>query len=265
MRIDSRKVAAVCTLASLVCLNGCGTAGVAPVDARDTGPPSGSAAARSRPAAPQKGTHIVASGDTLYSIAFRYGRDYRDLARWNSIEEPYVIVPGGVIRLAAPPAKPPPGPAAGKRPATAPPAAVPAQGPPTPAATEIPAVRGPLRWRWPVAGRVLRSSSPTSRKGVDIAGQKGQSIVAAASGVVVYSGSGLLGYGRLIIIKHSETYLSAYAYNEQLLVKEGDRVADAQAIATMGLGNDGRPVLHFQIRKDGKPVNPLDYLPKRSS
>jgi lipoprotein NlpD len=100
---------------------------------------------------------------------------------------------------------------------------------------------------------------------VDISGRQGQPIVAAAPGVVVYSGSGLLGYGRLIIIKHNDTYLSAYAYNERLLVQEGDRVAAAQEIATMGLGNDGHPVLHFQIRKDGKPVNPLDYLPKRSS
>ena len=87
----------------------------------------------------------------------------------------------------------------------------------------------------------------------------------AAPGVVVYSGSGLLGYGRLVIIKHDDTYLSAYAHNERLMVQEGDRVTHAQQIATMGLGNAGRPVLHFEIRKDGKPVNPLDYLPKRSS
>jgi len=201
---------------------------------------------------------VVARGETLYSIAFRYGRDYRDLARWNAIEEPYVIMPGQVIRLSAPSARTP-----GRPPL---PSSAPATGGrAAPVPVPVPAAQGPLRWRWPVSGRVLRSSSPTSKKGVDISGQQGQSIIAAAPGVVVYSGSGLLGYGRLIIIKHNDTFLSAYAYNDQLLVQEGDRIAEGQAIATMGLGSDGRPVLHFQIRKDGKPVNPLDYLPKRSS
>jgi lipoprotein NlpD len=107
----------------------------------------------------------------------------------------------------------------------------------------------------------MRSDSPTSRKGVDIVGEKGQPVKAAAAGAVVYSGSGLLGYGRLIIVKHSDTFLSAYAYNEQLLVAEGDQVSAGQQIATMGTDNDGRSVLHFEIRKDGKPVNPLDHLP----
>ncbi|HEY7840995.1 MAG TPA: peptidoglycan DD-metalloendopeptidase family protein [Gammaproteobacteria bacterium] len=229
------------------------------MDSRDTG--TSSRAPSGRVPAPHDGRHVVARGDTLYSIAFRYGEDYRDLARWNGIEDPYVILPGQSIRLTAPPAA--------KRQAARP--AEPRRSAPLPAkeparaSARVPSTQGPLQWRWPAPGRVLRSDSPTSKKGVDIAGRKGESIIAAAPGVVVYSGSGLLGYGQLIIIKHSDTYLSAYAYNEQLLVREGDRVADGQAIATMGLGNDGRPVLHFQIRKDGKPVNPLDYLPKRSS
>ena len=252
-----RSIAVVGTLAWLAGLHGCGTTSMAPVDSRETGAAAHSPPARSGIA--QKGSHIVARGETLYSIAFRYGKDYRDLARWNAIEEPYVIVPGQALRLSAPPAKTPPRTESGKS-ATA----EPAPQAPLRAAPAASPVQGPLQWRWPASGRVLRPSSPTSRKGLDIAGQRGQAIVAAAPGVVVYSGSGLLGYGQLIIIKHNDTYLSAYAYNERLLVHEGDRIAEGQAIATMGLGNDGRPVLHFQIRKDGKPVNPLDYLPKRS-
>lgn len=242
-------------LAVVLAVHGCATGGLAPVVSRDTGSRSGTTADKVQAAAVK---HVVVRGDTLYSIAFRYGQDYRDLARWNSIKEPYLIIPGQVIRLTPPPAATPPRTTA-KR---APPAALVPQPPP---AAPAEARSMELQWRWPVSGRVLPSSSPTSKKGVDIAGRQGESIMAAAPGVVVYSGSGLLGYGRLIIIKHSDTYLSAYAYNERLLVQEGDRVADGQTIATMGLGNDGRPVLHFQIRKDGKPVNPLDYLPKRSS
>lgn len=98
-----------------------------------------------------------------------------------------------------------------------------------------------------------------------MAGSAGQAINAAATGDVVYSGSGLLGYGKLIIIKHSETYLSAYAHNNDILVKEGDRVKVGHKIATMGLGNDGRPILHFEIRMNGKPVNPLKHLPNKRS
>lgn len=101
------------------------------------------------------------------------------------------------------------------------------------------------------------------RKGIDIAGRVGQFINAAASGRVVYSGGGLVGYGKIIIIKHSKTYLSAYAFNEKLFVKEGQEVRAGQLIAAMGRNGNGRPMLHFEIRRDGKPVDPLRYLPKR--
>ena len=133
-----------------------------------------------------------------------------------------------------------------------------------------PAVRTPILnngvidWQWPTSGRVIKSDSPTARKGLEIAGSQGQAVKAAAAGSVVYSGSGLLGYGRLIILKHSDTFLSAYAYNERLLVAEGDQVATGQQIATMGLDNSGQPVLHFEIRKDGRPVNPMEHLPRSS-
>ncbi len=211
-------------------------------------------------------THEVVRGDTLYSIAWRYGKDYRDLGRWNGIGEPYLIVPGQRLSLVA--GKVPPVPVA----RSPQPAAVPQRSlgtpprvtpvPPAPTTTVKPTLgSGPIRWRWPTVGTVIKSDSPTARKGLGITGAQGQVVSAAAAGAVVYSGSGLLGYGRLIILKHSDTYLSAYAYNAQLLVAEGDQVTSGQRIATMGRDNDGRPMLHFEIRKDGKPVNPLQHLP----
>ena len=123
--------------------------------------------------------------------------------------------------------------------------------------------KGPVKWLWPTRGKLVKSNSPTSKKGIDIAGTSGQTIKAAAGGEVVYSGSGLLGYGKLIIIKHNETYLSTYAYNSKLLVKEGDRVIAGQNISEMGQDISGRNILHFEIRQNGKPVNPIKHLPKK--
>ena len=125
------------------------------------------------------------------------------------------------------------------------------------------AIGGPLKWLWPTQGKIVNSDTPISKNGIDIAGVKGQPVNSSAPGQVVYSGSGLLGYGRLIIIKHNENYLSAYAHNDELLVKEGDQVAAGQKIALMGQTVNGRTLLHFEIRKNGQPVNPLSYLPKR--
>jgi lipoprotein NlpD len=245
-------------------LNACSSAR-APVDQRGddraarAGEPEQSASAGAPDAAPPA-AHEVRRGDTLYSIAWRYGLDYRDVARWNGIREPYVIFPRQRLRLQRDgvPVH------ASPRPVPQQQAATPARetaGTPGPVTPRPSLTGGTLRWQWPTAGHIMRSDSPTSRKGVDIVGEKGQPVKAAAAGAVVYSGSGLLGYGRLIIVKHSDTFLSAYAYNEQLLVAEGDQVSAGQQIATMGTDNDGRSVLHFEIRKDGKPVNPLDHLP----
>jgi lipoprotein NlpD len=125
-------------------------------------------------------------------------------------------------------------------------------------------LQGPIKWRWPAYGNLIRSNTPIAQKGLDISGDEGQDIMAAADGVVVYSGSGLLGYGKLIIIKHDDTYLSAYAHNQMIHVKEGDNVSAGQKIGTMGRGNRGEPLLHFEIRKDGKTVDPIRYLPARS-
>lgn len=203
--------------------------------------------------------HKVTRGDTLYSIAWRYGHDYRTLASWNRIKPPFTIYPGQVISLipakrsgaAQPPpvAKKPDGPVAAAR--------DPAPPPPQ-AGTGTAAVR----WQWPARGKLLKAATPTARKGISIAGRRGQKVVAAATGRVVYSGSGLRGYGNLIIIKHNDTYLSAYAHNRDLIVNEGETVTAGQQISTMGVDSKGAPVLHFEIRKNGKPINPLGQLPR---
>lgn len=120
-------------------------------------------------------------------------------------------------------------------------------------------------WRWPTKGRLVAAyDADAGKKGIDIAGERGQAIFSAAAGDVVYSGSGLLGYGNLVIIKHDDTYLSAYGHNSQLLVKEGDKVVIGQEIAKMGVSPKDGAVLHFEIRKEGKPVDPIRYLPKRN-
>ena len=206
--------------------------------------------------------HTVSRGDTLYSIAWRHGHDYKNLAAWNRIKPPFTIYPGQVIWLIPtrkPGAVPPP--AVAKQPPRQPArpvAATPKATSPKPAAMAA----GRVRWQWPARGRLLESSTLIAKKGISISGRAGQKIVAAATGQVVYSGSGLRGYGNLIIIKHDHTYLSAYAHNRELVVKEGETVKAGQQISTMGVDSKGAPVLHFEIRKNGKPIDPLGQLPR---
>ena len=202
--------------------------------------------------------YLVAPGDTLYSIAWRYGLDYHDVAAWNDIGSDYLIKPGQTLRLSAPERY-----AARRAPVARVPAGATAIAPlPSP---DYPPPSGPLRWAWPTQGAVVRlfhAGDPLS-KGIDISGTQGQPVYAAASGKVVYTGSAILGYGKLIIIKNSDAFLSAYADNDSMLVHEGDMVQSGERIATMGLNRDGHPLLHFEIRYDGRPVNPLSYLPAR--
>lgn len=203
-------------------------------------------------------TYTVEPGDTMYSIAFRHGIDWRDLARWNGIEAPrYLIRPGQVLSLS--------GEAAPRTTSSAPstpaptrptPQTVPAPSRPSPAATA--AATSGVTFRWPAAGAV-----DASGKGITIAGRAGDAIVAAAAGRVVYVGSGLVGYGQLIIVKHNNQLLSAYAHNREILVQEGDEVRAGQRIATMGEGPGRRAMLHFEIRIDGAAVDPLQHLPPR--
>lgn len=216
----------------------------------------------------KSGFHVVNKGDTLYSIAWRYDLDYKSVASWNEIDSPYTIYPGQLLRLKPPlkkKATPLKAETVVKKSATRPKSTTtPVKKKTQVAKRKSPALpKGPIKWTWPTSGKLVKSNSPTSKKGIDISGKPGQRINAAGAGEVVYSGSGLLGYGKLIIIKHSETYLSAYAYNSKLLVKEGDRVNAGQAISEMGQDHAGRNILHFEIRKNGKPVTPTKYLPKK--
>ncbi|MFC4258738.1 peptidoglycan DD-metalloendopeptidase family protein [Marinobacter lacisalsi] len=225
------------------------------------------------------GRHVVERGDTLYSIAWRYGRDYRELGNANGIAPPYTIHPGQVIRLDRKGRVP----ANAPRVASRPPANNPSRSSTTPRPQPEPApkvTRQPNRnvdlskqsqtvsdinWRWPHVGTVIAKYSTSGKvnKGIDIAGNSGDPVKAAADGNVVYAGNGLLGYGNLIIINHNEHYLSAYAHNRRILVQEGENVKQGQTIAELGsTGTDGNK-LHFEIRKSGNPVDPLPYLPPR--
>lgn len=223
--------------------------------------PPGATAHQSLAVVPEPIPHsyLVQPGDTLYSIAWRYGLDYHDVAAWNGIGSSYLIKPGQRLMLAAPAryiaARPPVESTAPRLAATAPRA---------PTADYIPPA-GALRWVWPTQGAVVRlfhAGDPLS-KGIDISGMQGQDVYAAAPGKVVYTGSAIIGYGKLIIIKNSEQFLSAYADNDAMLVREGAVVRAGELIATMGLNRDGHPLLHFEIRYNGQPVNPLSYLPAR--
>lgn len=204
--------------------------------------------------------HSVVPGDTLYTIAWRYDLDFTALAVTNHLKQPYVLHPGQRIYLNA-------------KKVTAATAIVkpnkintPQQIPDKPASASTTALATEnIRWHWPSSGKLLsRFNLQTGlNKGIDIEGKLGQPVTAAATGTVVYAGSGLLGYGNLLIVKHNEQYLSAYAHNSRLLVKENDRVTIGQAIAEMGNSAADRVKLHFEIRKEGKPVDPLGYLPAR--
>ncbi|MCC2674793.1 MAG: peptidase [Ramlibacter sp.] len=234
------------------------------------------------------GYFTVRPGDTLIRIALETGQNWRDVARWNNIDNPNVIEVGQVLRVAAPgslpsdptyaarPAPPPPPapaasaalpPASGAasapaRPASAPvvtaaPAPAPPPGPATPPEDEI-------AWAWPIAnGPVLSGFDEQKNKGIDIGGRAGDPVLASADGKVVYAGAGLRGYGNLIILKHNNTYLTAYAHNQTLLVREDQSVRKGQKIAEMGSTDSDRVKLHFEIRRQGKPVDPARYLPAR--
>jgi lipoprotein NlpD len=229
-----------------------------------------SPAVRRQEQIPDDGRYTIVAGDTMYSIAFRYKLDFRELAEWNDVGPDYLIRPGETLRLTPPPGYvkrddatvttaplPPfarlPQPQTQPQPQPQQPAQ-PRRLPPAEVSTAI-------AWRWPTAGPVAKPFADGG-KGVDIGGALGQPVVAAGAGKVVYSGSALKGYGELIIIKHDDVHLSAYGYNRKRLVAEGAMVAAGQPIAELGLGPEQKPVLHFEIRKRGKPVDPAGYMPK---
>ena len=233
---------------------------------------------------------VVKKGDTLYSIGFSQSIDYKALARINGIGAPYSIFPGQKLRLKANKAlinnsgvKTTP--MVTKKPLKAT-KAIPQKTINTSQSTTIkkppinkPIIKKPIikkpatqqapssntRWIWPVTGKIIStfSNSDVARKGIDVSIKLGSAVYASNNGIVVYSGDGLRGYGELIIVKHSNNLLSAYAHNTSRLVKEGANVKQGQVIAKSGKGTDGKPLLHFEIRKNGQPVNPLIYLPKK--
>jgi lipoprotein NlpD len=212
----------------------------------------------------RRSKHVtVQKNDTLYSIARREGYTHHQIARWNHIRSPYALKPGQKLRLTPPQLS-------SKRVIEAKKSAVILRplvvnkviAKPIAQKTKLP--NRVDKWRWPSKGRVVKTfkSNDTARKGIGIRGRLGQPVLASAAGTVVYSGNGLINYGNLIIIKHSHSYLSAYAHNKKLLVKEGDSVKPGQTIAKMGSPDSSKAQLHFEIRRNGKPVNPLHYLPK---
>lgn len=205
--------------------------------------------------------HVVKPGETLYSIAWRYRLDYHELARWNGLSNPDLLLVGQRLQLrpgaavAVPTAsRPVPTARPQPQPSTAP------RSQPLPPPPQAP----PPRWLWPAQGPLLSRFGDKQGlgNGIGIGGAAGQDIRAAAAGRVVYAGSGLQAYGQLVIINHNDSFLSAYGYNERLMVKQGDDVEAGQIIAKMGLGPERRAQLHFEIRQNGNPVDPLLHLPR---
>ncbi len=287
----------VAALAAVGVLGGCATSKTpAPVEDRALGPRAaptiiaGPGTAPAQPAADvskplpgaenagKPGYYTVKPGDTMIRIGLESGQNWKDLVKWNNLENANVIEVGQVLRVV------PPGESASgvstrpvastraetrpldARPAPTPAGAAPAAPPPAPASPAPVASRDgddDINWMWPAAGTVTSVFEEGKSKGLGIAGKLGDPVLAAADGRVVYAGSGLRGYGNLVILKHNATYLTAYAHNQTLLVKEDQAVKRGQKIAEMGNTDSDRVLLHFEIRKQGKPVDPARLLPPR--
>jgi lipoprotein NlpD len=283
-------------------LSACGTPSrQAPVSERPVGNtlaprprPVAPPPAAEEPKPDPRGTYTVRKGDTLLRIALDHGQNYRDLVTWNNLADPDDIKVGQVLRVAPGervagvqtfPVTPPPertaqvpkktAPKGEKRPygeTVADARAEPSKAEPAPPQGPAAVAPGPtvsatdddkLSWMWPSDGRILATFDEGKNKGIDIAGKPGQQVLAAGSGKVMYAGSGIRGYGNLVIVKHSNSLLSAYAHNRAIKVKEGDTVSKGQVIAEMGDSDADTVKLHFEIRQQGKPVDPSRFLPSR--
>ena len=197
------------------------------------------------------GYYEVQAGDNLFRIGRNFGRSVAELARWNGLADPYIIEIGDVLRVS-------PAGGAASTGTTASPTTNTTTASSAPAAAEV-----SVNWAWPASGPILQGFDPAKNKGVDIAGKAGDAVLAAADGSVVYAGSALRGYGNLVIVKHNSSFVSAYAHNQSLLVKDGQSVKRGQKIAEMGQSEADRVKLHFEIRKNSTPVDPMQYLPSR--
>lgn len=226
------------------------------------------------PVATADAFYTVRRGDTLYSIALEHGADYREVAQWNSLDDPSKLSVGQVLRVTAPPEQAQPavqigsGPAGSGKIESRPLGSAPQ--PQKPVAEAKPAPREeprllesqPLQFAWPVKGKVLAGFAEPRRKGIDIEGKLGDPVGAAAAGRVTYVGSGIPGLGKLVVIRHDQGYITVYAHNKDILVKEQQSVSRGQKIAELGASDAERPKLHFQIRKGAAAVDPLLYLPR---
>ncbi|WP_349281070.1 peptidoglycan DD-metalloendopeptidase family protein [Polaromonas hydrogenivorans] len=272
-----------CALAAAVLLAvGCGSRSLsnAPVEDRGTG------LSRPAPVDPVKllpgaenagkpGYYSVKRGDTMIRIGLENGQNWRDIARWNNLETPYLIEVGQVLRVVPPgsdgtqavvrpvlPGSAGSAPVQGGSGAQASSAPVNGNG----NGSASPASSGSdedVGWIWPAQGPLVAGFDEAKNKGLDISGKSGDPVLASADGRVVYSGAGLRGYGNLIILKHNNTFLTAYAHNKSLLVKEDQTVKKGQKIAEMGNSDSEKVKLHFEIRRQGKPVDPAKYLPAK--
>jgi lipoprotein NlpD len=284
-RVTQRTTQALGLVLVAVLLTACGSTAVnrAPVEDRSAPRSSSTAPLASSTAAPvaeaatpkvlpgqenagKPGYYTVKAGDTLIRIGLDQGQNWRDIARWNSLERPYTIEIGQVLRVAPPPGAVASSTVVGK---PLPPAGAAPTSSATPSSAPSNTSKEPnteaddIAFAWPVNGRVIAGFDEVKNKGVDLAGSAGDAVLAAADGRVVYAGAGLRGYGNLVILKHNNTYLTAYAHNQSLSVKEDQNVRKGQKIAEMGNTDADRVKLHFEVRRQGKPVDPLKFLPAR--
>jgi lipoprotein NlpD len=250
------------------------TRGTAPVEDRRPvrvpaqaakAPPAKPSVPPGAPVATAEAFYTVRRGDTLYSIALEHGADYREVAQWNSLDDPSKLSVGQVLRVKEPPQQSQPGVQVGAGPAAGRVESRPLGSAPQakPVAREEPKLEAqPLQFAWPVKGKVLAGFAEPRRKGIDIDGKLGDAVGAAAAGRVTYVGSGIPGLGKLVVIRHDQGYITVYAHNKDILVKEQQSVTRGQKIAELGASDAERPKLHFQIRKGAAAVDPLLYLPK---
>lgn len=270
----SRLALPCAAVAALLLVVGCGsrTLNSAPVEDRGTGMSRTGDAVKPMSGAENAGKpgyYVVKPGDTMIRIGLENGQNWRDVARWNALENPNLIEVGQVLRVVPPVSE---GVAVVTRPVSpgrvgaAPVASASASRPssaPASGSSAAPGSDEDIDWLWPAQGTLVGEFDEAKNKGLDISGKSGDTVVASADGRVVYSGAGLRGYGNLIILKHNNTFLTAYAHNKLLLVKEDQTVKRGQKIAEMGNSDSEKVKLHFEIRRQGKPVDPAKYLPAR--
>lgn len=282
----ARRLALPCALAVVMLVAaGCASRsnGNAPVEDRGTGLsrslPGSLGDVKALPGfenAGKPGYYSVKPGDTMIRIGLENGQNWRDIVRWNGLENPNLIEVGQVLRVVPPVVENavavtrpvlPGGVAASTALGPARPASAPAVAGAVPAPATMPAPAGngdeDVAWIWPAQGTLIAGFDEAKNKGLDISGKAGDPVMASADGRVVYAGAGLRGYGNLVILKHNNTFLTAYAHNQKLLVKEDQSVKKGQKIAEMGSSDAERVKLHFEIRRQGKPVDPAKYLPGR--